>query len=127
MAKLNILGALTTGLIEGGKAAQTYGAMKLKEEYMFERTFHVVCSEGCFREVHEVQSRIPVVPPLSDSFELRRNGAAGQTLWEKVADGRSARRARFLKPAFAPPGTVGCRRRDRRLSSHDRATTTQNQ
>jgi hypothetical protein len=34
MAKLNILGALTTGLIEGGKAAQTYGAMKLKEEYM---------------------------------------------------------------------------------------------
>ena len=36
MAKLNILGALTTGLIEGGKAAQTYGAMKLKEEYMFE-------------------------------------------------------------------------------------------
>jgi hypothetical protein len=36
MAKLNILGALTTGLIEGGKAAQTYGAMKLKEEYMAE-------------------------------------------------------------------------------------------
>lgn len=36
MAKLNILGAISTGLIEGGKAAQTYGAMKLKEEYMFE-------------------------------------------------------------------------------------------
>jgi len=34
MAKLNILGAISTGLIEGGKAAQTYGAMKLKEEYM---------------------------------------------------------------------------------------------
>ncbi len=38
MAKLNILGALTTGLIEGGKAAQTYGAMKLKEEYMAAET-----------------------------------------------------------------------------------------
>jgi len=36
MAKLNILGAISTGLIEGGKAAQTYGAMKLKEEYMAE-------------------------------------------------------------------------------------------
>ena len=70
MAKLNILGAISTGLIEGGKAAQNYGAMKLKEEYMAAET--AVASQESLMGRYKT-----VLDTIDSSITNNRDGVTG--------------------------------------------------